>query len=109
MKRCWRSHNSKAIWMLVQIAATIAFYQAESFAQITPDGSLGAESSVVTPNVSINGNRSDRIEGGAIRGANLFHSFQQFNVGEGQRVYFANPTGIENILVALLVLIYLIF
>ncbi|GET42647.1 two-partner secretion domain-containing protein [Microseira wollei] len=97
MKRCWRSHNSKAIWMLVQIGATIASYQTESLAQITPDASLGAESSVVTPNVSINGSAGDRIDGGAIRGANLFHSFQQFNVGEGQRVYFANPTGIENI------------
>jgi filamentous hemagglutinin family protein len=97
MKRCLRSHNSKPIWMLVQIAATITFYQTESLAQITPDGSLGAESSVVTPNVSINGSTGDRIDGGATRGANLFHSFQQFNVREGQRVYFANPTGIDNI------------
>jgi filamentous hemagglutinin family protein len=97
MKRYWRSHNSKAIWMLVQIGATIAFYQTESLAQITPDASLGAESSTVTPNVSINGSAGDRIDGGAIRGGNLFHSFEQFNVGEGQRVYFANPSGINNI------------
>lgn len=97
MKCYWRSHNSKRIWTLVQIGATIAFYQTNSLAQVTPDGSLGAESSIVTPNVSINGSRSDRIDGGAIRSTNLFHSFQQFNVGEGQRVYFANPTGIENI------------
>jgi filamentous hemagglutinin family protein len=27
----------------------------------------------------------------------LFHSFSEFNVNNGQRVYFANPTGIENI------------
>ncbi|WP_339379448.1 MULTISPECIES: hypothetical protein [Okeania] len=38
------------------------------------------------------------MEGGVIRGANLFHSFQEFNVGEGRSVYFTNPTGIENIL-----------
>ncbi|MEH2236703.1 two-partner secretion domain-containing protein [Nostoc sp.] len=38
------------------------------------------------------------MDGGATRGANLFHSFQEFNVGELQRVYFANPTGISNIL-----------
>ena len=66
--------------------------------QVTPDNTLGTESSVVTPDV-INGIRSAvRIDGGATRGANLFHSFQEFNVGEGLGVYFSNPTGIENIL-----------
>ncbi|MBD2537010.1 filamentous hemagglutinin N-terminal domain-containing protein, partial [Nostoc flagelliforme FACHB-838] len=67
-------------------------------AQIVPDNTLGAEGSVVTPNVNIRGIQSDRIDGGATRGANLFHSFQEFNVGEGRGAYFANPTGIENIL-----------
>jgi filamentous hemagglutinin family protein len=38
------------------------------------------------------------IEGGAARGSNLFHSFQEFNVNTGQAVYFANPIEIENIL-----------
>ncbi|MBD2532373.1 filamentous hemagglutinin N-terminal domain-containing protein [Nostoc flagelliforme FACHB-838] len=67
-------------------------------AQIVPDKMLGAEGSVVTPNVNIQGISSDRIDGGATRGANLFHSLQDFNVGEGKGAYFANPTGIENIL-----------
>ena len=67
-------------------------------AQITPDDTLGAEASVVTPDVSIQGDLADQIEGGAVRGDNLFHSFQEFNVNTGQRVYFANPSGIENIL-----------
>jgi filamentous hemagglutinin family protein len=66
-------------------------------AQIVPDNTLGAESSVVTPDV-INGIQGDRINGGATRGANLFHSFSDFNVGEGRGTYFANPIGIENIL-----------
>ena len=66
-------------------------------AQIIPDRSLGAEASVVTPNVEIKGLPADRIDGGAIRDANLFHSFEQFNIGELQRVYFANPEGIANI------------
>ena len=69
-----------------------------TLAQITPDATLGAEGSVVTPTVGIGGQAVDRIDGGATRGINLFHSFLQFNVGEGQRVYFANPVGIENIL-----------
>ncbi|MEQ9481967.1 two-partner secretion domain-containing protein [Coleofasciculus sp. F4-SAH-05] len=63
-------------------------------AQLIPDTTLGNESSVVTPN-AIN---SDQIDGGATREANLFHSFGQFNVGEGRGVYFSNPTGIERIL-----------
>jgi filamentous hemagglutinin family protein len=62
-----------------------------------PDNTLGAESSVVTPDV-IKGIPSDRIDGGAPRGANLFHSFSQFNIGEGRGAYFTNPAGILNIL-----------
>ena len=66
-------------------------------AQIIPDRSLGNEASVVTPNVEIKGKLGDRIDGGAIRESNLFHSFQEFNIGDLQRVYFANPEGINNI------------
>ncbi|WP_231510220.1 two-partner secretion domain-containing protein [Fischerella sp. PCC 9605] len=66
-------------------------------AQITPDNSLGSESSVVSPDV-INGIPSDRLDGGAIRGSNLFHSFQEFNISEGRGAYFSNPNSIANIL-----------
>ncbi|WP_424102755.1 filamentous hemagglutinin N-terminal domain-containing protein [Moorena producens] len=69
-----------------------------ALAQITPDNTLGNESSVVTPNVNVNGNLADLIEGGAIRESNLFHSFSDFNVAEMGRVYFGLPAGIENIL-----------
>ncbi|MCH2046938.1 MAG: filamentous hemagglutinin N-terminal domain-containing protein [Trichodesmium sp. ALOHA_ZT_67] len=65
-------------------------------AQIVPDDSLGRESSVVVPD-NIKGIPSERLEGGAIRDGNLFHSFGEFNVGEGQGAYFANPALIENI------------
>ena len=67
-----------------------------ALAQIVPDNSLGAESSRTVP-ATINNLPSDRIEGGATRGVNLFHSFQEFNVGEGRGAYFANPNGIANI------------
>jgi filamentous hemagglutinin family protein len=67
-------------------------------AQLTPDNTLGAEASLVNPGVDIGGQPGDRIEGGARRGVNLFHSFSNFNVNSGQRVYFANPTGVNNIL-----------
>ncbi|HEY9651754.1 MAG TPA: filamentous hemagglutinin N-terminal domain-containing protein, partial [Coleofasciculaceae cyanobacterium] len=69
-----------------------------TLAQLIPDATLGTEHSVVTPNIDIKGIPSDLIEGGAVRGTALFHSFEQFNIQEAQRVYFANPTGIENIL-----------
>ena len=52
-------------------------------AQIVPDNSLGNERSVVVPNQNIRGIHSDRIDGGAIRGSNLFHSFQDFNIDNG--------------------------
>ncbi|MBE9117111.1 filamentous hemagglutinin N-terminal domain-containing protein [Lusitaniella coriacea LEGE 07157] len=63
-------------------------------AQIIPDNTLGAENSVLTPIDALN----QRIDGGAARGINLFHSFLEFNIGNGSSIYFANPTGIENIL-----------
>ncbi|KOP27916.1 filamentous hemagglutinin [Hapalosiphon sp. MRB220] len=75
----------------------ILMFLGKAIAQITPDNSLGAESSVVNPDV-INGIPSDRIDGGAIRGSNLFHSFQDFNVNAGRGAYFSNPAGIVNIL-----------
>jgi filamentous hemagglutinin family protein len=98
-KLSWLSRD----WQLklvgsVAIVGTLLTAVGESvLAQIVPDNTLGAEGSVVTPDV-INGIQGDRIYGGAPRGANLFHSFQEFNVGEGRRAYFDNPTGIENIL-----------
>ncbi|MEQ8542226.1 MAG: filamentous hemagglutinin N-terminal domain-containing protein, partial [Coleofasciculus sp. D1-CHI-01] len=87
-------------WELSLILAgwgAIASVAAPALAQIQPDTTLGVESSIVTPNVDIKGLPADLIEGGAIRDTNLFHSFLEFNVGEGGRVYFANPQGIETI------------
>jgi filamentous hemagglutinin family protein len=40
---------------------------------------------------------SDRIEGGARRGGNLFHSFEWLNIGAGRGAYFNNPDGVRNI------------
>ncbi len=62
-------------------------------AQILPDNTLKNEGSIV-----IDTNTGRTIDGGAIRGPNLFHSFQEFNVNTDQQVYFVNPDGIETIL-----------
>ncbi len=93
--RCWQW---KVVGGVAIVGALCVGVSDRVLAQIVPDNTLGAESSVVTPNLNIQGTPSDRIDGGATRGANLFHSFGEFNVGEGRGAYFANPTGIENIL-----------
>lgn len=80
-----RISSSVLLWML--LGGTV-------HAQIVPDGTLGEARSSIVPR-ALGG---DAIQGGAIRGSNLFHSFSEFNVGDGARVYFANPTGIQNIL-----------
>jgi len=63
-------------------------------AQLIPDNTLGKENSLVN---SIN-SLEDRIDGGAVRGSNLFHSFKEFNIGNSKNVNFNNPTTIQNIL-----------
>ena len=72
------------------------FLISPAIAQLQPDNSLGEENSVVTPNINIKEIESDRIDGGAQRGANLFHSFQEFNIQQGRGVYFSNPNGVTN-------------
>jgi filamentous hemagglutinin family protein len=62
-------------------------------AQVIPDNTLGAENSVVTP---LDAQR-DRIDGGALRGETLFHSFEQFSILENRGVYFANPEVVNTI------------
>jgi len=76
--------------------ALLLLFPFAAIAQIIPDNSLGAESSRTVPD-TINNLPSDRITGGAIRGANLFHSFGEFNIKGGRGAYFENPSGIANI------------
>ncbi len=92
---CWQFG---LVSVLLISEATISASLNCLLAQIVPDGTLGDESSALAPNAEVKGLPAQLIEGGAARGSNLFHSFTEFNVGELQRVYFANPTGIENIL-----------
>ncbi|MCY7383521.1 MAG: filamentous hemagglutinin N-terminal domain-containing protein, partial [Microcoleus sp. CAN_BIN18] len=76
--------------------AFLLLFPTSARAQIIPDSSLGAESSRIVPD-NINNLPSDRITGGATRGSNLFHSFREFNIKEGQGAYFENPNGVSNI------------
>ncbi len=88
-------------WLgLLGIASFQAFFINPCFAQssnIIPDNSLGAESSQKIENFQ--GLPVEVITGGAQRGINLFHSFQEFNVSEGRGAYFFSPNAeIQNIL-----------
>jgi len=58
-------------------------------AQIVPDNSLNTEISTEENSLI--------IKKGVRRGENLFHSFSEFNVSEGEGVYFANPDNVTNI------------
>ncbi len=85
--------------VICSVGAAIAPHIAaeSAIAQITLDETLGSEASSISPNVIVDDEPSLLIEGGATREHSLFHSFEQFNVGETQRVYFANPANISTI------------
>jgi len=81
-------------WWQLGSLVLILGYSLPLKAQIKPDSSAGTQ---VTPNVLIQGILSDSIDGGTVRGNNLFHSFSEFNIDAGRGVYFSNPAGISNI------------
>ena len=89
------SSISGVIYLLL-LSGYLCLFPGGALAQIIPDNTLGTESSRTVPD-TINNLPSDRIEGGATRGSNLFHSFGEFNIGEGRGAYFENPSGITNI------------
>ncbi len=91
--------NQKLVSAICLPISSIFMCIGYSLAQPIPDTTLGRESSVVVPSLDTNGKPSTRIEGGASRGANLFHSFQQFGVGKEQSVYLSNPANINNIFI----------
>ena len=85
-------HNrSYLLWSLSVALSLMTSVKVE--AQLTPDNTLGKENSIVN-SVDLR----EIIDGGAIRGLNLYHSFQEFNIYNEKSVYFSNPTTIKNIL-----------
>jgi filamentous hemagglutinin family protein len=65
---------------------------APAIAQIVPDTTLPVNSTV-PPNCL-----NCTIDGGSVRGGNLFHSFTQFSVPTGGSAYFNNPVNIQSII-----------
>ena len=63
-----------------------------AIAEVITDGSLG-------PGKSLNGPHFDiSHELGSIKGSNLFHSFSEFNLANGESATFSGPAAISNIL-----------
>ncbi|MEH1899544.1 MAG: S-layer family protein [Nostoc sp.] len=82
------------LFMSGEVALNCLLASSDALAQIVPDTTLGSENSVITQsadNVNI-------ISGGAIRGTNLFHSFEKFSTLFGHSVYFNNNLNIQNII-----------
>ena len=77
--------------------ANLSFLAAfPAVAQIVPDSSLGSESSIITPDAS--NSLRELVEGGAVRGNNLFHSFDRFSIPQGSEAYFLPDAEIANII-----------
>lgn len=95
-KKKYSSCNSWQLGIALALgtSSAIAFWGNNTAAQVIPDGSTPSFSVPDT----IKGAAATRINGGLPQGINLFHSFNQFNVNLGERVYFTNPAGIQNIL-----------
>jgi filamentous hemagglutinin family protein len=85
------------VWTPLAILGAFALCGDAALAEITGDNTLGSESSIVTPQL-INNQPINQIDGGAVRGTNLFHSFEQFSVSQGTTAYFNNAANIQNII-----------
>ncbi|WP_416290748.1 filamentous hemagglutinin N-terminal domain-containing protein [Nostoc sp. UHCC 0251] len=90
---CWEI----GIVSTLAIAGVLTFFDSFALAQIQEDGTLGSESSIITPKL-IDSQPIDQIDGGAVRGTNLFHSFEQFSVPTERTAYFNNAIDIQNII-----------
>jgi len=64
----------------------------DSFAEVLTDGSVGIVENLSGPNFQV------RAELGRQNGSNLFHSFSQFNLSNGESVVFTGSPLVENII-----------
>jgi filamentous hemagglutinin family protein len=79
------------LWIASSIGLGCLVTLSPSSAQIVPDNTLPVNSSV-TPGCTI-----CTIDGGTVRGANLFHSFSEFSIPTGGEAFFNNSAQIQTI------------
>ncbi|BAZ26645.1 filamentous hemagglutinin outer membrane protein [Kalymmatonema gypsitolerans NIES-4073] len=80
-------------WFLIGSALSVVMCTQPIAAQVVPDNTLPA-----AEQTQVSGNPNFQIDGGARRGGNLFHSFEQFSIPTGGSAYFNNAADIQNIL-----------
>ncbi|MGI0494463.1 filamentous hemagglutinin N-terminal domain-containing protein [Alkalinema pantanalense CENA528] len=85
-------------FLLGMLGGTIVLGSQSALAQslIVPDDTLGTQNSELPP--VLQSPALNIITSGAIRGNNLFHSFREFNVGEGSSAYFLINSSVRNVL-----------
>ncbi len=85
-------------WIFASSALFLGIEYSPTVAQslIIPDDTLmpGERSQAITDFLGL---PVELVVGGAQRGSNLFHSFEEFSVQAGRSAYFDNPAGITNI------------
>src|ERR687885_2244398 len=79
------------VWIASSIALGCLVTVSSVRAQIIPDNTLRVKSRVA-PGCTV-----CTIEGGTVRGVNLFHSFREFSVHTGGEAFFNNAAAIQNI------------
>lgn len=75
--------------------AIVCALEKSVFAQtaITPDNTLGNN---ISNTITVGNNVF--IVGGVVKNTNVFHSFREFNIGEGRGAFFFTDSGIQNII-----------
>ncbi len=84
--------QQKRIKLTVSMLLACIVLGQPSTAQIIPDNSLPNNSFVISPDGT-----THLINGGTQAGTNLFHSFQEFSINQGETAFFNNSLEIQNI------------
>jgi len=66
--------------------------QSSTYAQVVLDGSMGSAGQLNGPDYAIKAGYGQQA------GANLFHSFQQFNINTNESATFSGPNSVQNII-----------
>lgn len=91
-RRSGRGRVAPLGFAVAVVAGTIAFAGSGAFGGVALDGSLGPAGALSGPAYSIPAALGRRA------GANLFHSFSQFDLGRGESATFTGPAGIRNVI-----------